>query len=118
MKKTEKQFKTIEDVLKSNLTKSNKMTTLYVDFELNIKDIKDLLDVRYQFVYNVVSNYCNLNDVELRSAKKENKKDDIIKLYTENKYSIKEIAALTKSHYNHTRLVIREHESLTELEKI
>ena len=34
---------------------------------LEIKEIAIAMDVRYNFVYNVISNHCRMNDVELRT---------------------------------------------------
>lgn len=82
------------------LSKSKRMIALY-ELGLEIKAIAELMGTRYNFVYNVVSNYCNMNDVELTTKSKgESKKDEIVKLLAEGK-SIKEISIALKTNYNY-----------------
>ena len=58
----------IEKILKAEGSKSSKMKELY-NGGLEIKEIATLLNVRYNFVYNVISNECRVNDIELRTNK-------------------------------------------------
>lgn len=51
------------------LSKSDKMKALY-NGGIEIKEIAELMEVRYNFVYNVISEYCRMEDVELRVKKK------------------------------------------------
>lgn len=74
-----------EEVLKrleSGCGKSELMKEMYLD-GMEIKEIAEVMMVRYNFVYNVVSNMCRVDRVELRTNKKvvgESKKDKIIEL--------------------------------------
>ena len=96
MKQTE-----IKKILSGDTSKSKKMVELY-NGGLEIKQIAELLGVRYNFVYNVVSNYCRMNEVELRTNKdnSNSKKVQIEKLFREGK-SNTEIAAELKTNYNY-----------------
>jgi hypothetical protein len=95
----------IEKVVKGDGSKSGKMKELF-DLGLEVKEISQVLDVRYNFVYNVVSNYCNMNGITVESQKKESKKDDIIRLYKEGK-SNKEISIELKTNYNYVFNVLK-----------
>jgi transposase-like protein len=81
------------------LKKSQKMIQLY-QLGLTVKEISVEMNILYNFVYNVVSNYCNINKVELTTSKSENKKDKIIELYLQNK-SNKEISIELSTNYNY-----------------
>lgn len=96
MKQTE-----IKKILSGDTSKSKKMVELY-NGGLEIKQIAELMGVRYNFVYNVVSNYCRMNEVELRTNKdnSNSKKVQIEKLFREGK-SNTEIAAELKTNYNY-----------------
>lgn len=96
MKQTE-----IKKILSGDTSKSKKMVELY-NGGLEIKQIAELMNVRYNFVYNVVSNYCRMNEVELRTNKdnSNSKKVQIEKLFREGKTNT-EIAAELKTNYNY-----------------
>lgn len=87
--------------IKKNTSKSKKMVELY-NGGLEIKQIAELMGVRYNFVYNVVSNYCRMNEVELRTNKdnSNSKKVQIEKLFREGK-SNTEITTILKTNYNY-----------------
>ena len=57
----------------NNLSKSKRMIEMYLG-GLDIKEISIEMNVRYNFVYNVLSNYCRMNDLELRRVKRNSKK--------------------------------------------
>lgn len=98
-KLSKEEIRKIVESKKSN--KSEKMKDLFMG-GLEIKEISNLLDVRYNFVYNVVSNYVRMNDLEKKviSEKKVNRKDDIVKLMKEGKSNI-EISKILKCNYNY-----------------
>lgn len=91
----------ISKILAGDTSKSKKMVELYNE-GLEIKQIAELMSVKYNFVYNVVSNYCRMNEVELRTNKdnSNSKKVQIEKLFREGK-SNTEIAAELKTNYNY-----------------
>lgn len=99
----------IQNIIDSEISKSKKMIQLYIDHELDIKTIASLLNVRYNFVYNVVSNYCRINDIELRTTKKESKKDLIIDLINQG-LTNNEISSQTKCCYNYVFNVRKQYE--------
>lgn len=101
--------KEIETILKSDLSKSKKIVELY-NLELEIKEIATLLQIRYNFAYNVISNYCRMNDVELRTNrdKSDSKKNQIVALLKQQK-SKTEIARELKCNYNYVFKVEKEY---------
>lgn len=81
------------------LSKSAKMKELF-DLGMEVKEIAEVMAVRYNFVYNVVSNYCNMNGIETAVTKKAGKKEAIIELFLAGK-SNKEISIELKTNYNY-----------------
>lgn len=100
--------KDITKVLESNESKSKKMIALY-NGGMEIKEIATLMEVRYNFVYNVISNMCRMNDVELRTNKDNDnsKKALIIEMMHEGK-SNTEIAKELKTNYNYVYKITKE----------
>lgn len=92
-----------------NISKSQKMKDLF-NAGLTVKQISELLNVRYNFVYNVISNYIITNDIEIIKEEKVNKKQIIINLHLQNK-SNKEISIETKTNYNYVYKIIKEYKS-------
>ena len=98
--------KLMDKVIKdSGLSKSAKMIKLY-DMGLELNEIFEELNKGgvsvsvKNFVYNVISEYCRLNDVELRVKKKSSVgKDQIITLLLEGK-SVVEISKELKIYSN------------------
>lgn len=82
-----------------NMSKSAKMKSLF-DLGIPVKEISDIMGTRYNFVYNVVSNYVNMNGIEIEYSKKVSKKDLIVELFNQGK-SNKEISIELKVNYNY-----------------
>lgn len=97
--------KIIED---SSLSKSQKFIRLYNE-NLEIKEIASLFNVRYNFVYNVISNYCRMNDVDLRTnvSSGSSKKQLILEMFNAGK-SNTEIAKELKTNYNYVYKITKE----------
>ena len=93
--------KPIEKIINEATSKSKAMIALYNE-GMEIKEIATIMGTRYNFVYNVVSNYCRMNEVELRTNKEngDSKKAMITKLFNEGK-SNTEIASELKTNYNY-----------------
>ena len=100
--------KQIENILNNEATtKSQKMIELY-NLDLQIKEIATLMNVRYNFVYNVIQNYTIQNDLQIRTKQSTNsKKSKIIELYNEGKSNI-EIAKELKCYYNYVYKITKE----------
>ena len=100
--------KEITKVLEGKESKSKKMIALY-NGGMEIKEIATLMEVRYNFVYNVISNMCRMNDVELRTYKGNgnSKKAIIIEMMKEGK-SNTEIAKELKTNYNYVYKITKE----------
>ena len=100
--------KEINKVLESNESKSKKMITLYNE-GLEIKEIATLMEVRYNFVYNVISNYCRMNSIDLRTnvSNGSSKKQLILELFNQGK-SNTEISKELKTNYNYVYKITKE----------
>lgn len=101
------QKKVGEIVTNETLSKSSKMRELF-ELGFSVKEISNLLGVRYNFVYNVISNYVNVNEIKIVTDKTETKKDLIIKLYNEGK-TRKEISIELKTNYNYVFNTIKQY---------
>lgn len=101
--------KQVQKVIQGDGSKSAKMKTLF-EAGMEIKEIATLMDVRYNFVYNVVSNHINMNGLAVEKNNKASKKDEIIKLYLENK-SNKEISIELKTNYNYVFNTIKQYKN-------
>ena len=93
--------KKITTIINNAASKSKAMIEHYNE-GLEIKEIATAMDVRYNFVYNVISNFCRMNDVELRTNKtsSSSKKVMIEELFKQGK-SNTEIAKELKTNYNY-----------------
>jgi transposase len=76
------------------------------DIGMTVKEISTVMDVRYNFVYNVVSNYVNMNKIELVAEEKNVKKDLIIAMYLNGKTN-KEISIELSTNYNYVHNVLK-----------
>lgn len=93
--------KQIEKALTAE-SKSAKIKALF-DLGLEVKEIASMLEIRYNFAYNVISNYINTSEQEIKVIKKDNstsKKQLIIEMHKQNK-SNKEISIELKTNYNY-----------------
>lgn len=93
--------KEIQKIINNATSKSKAMLALY-NSGLEIKQIANIMQVRYNFVYNVISNYCRMNDIELRTNKNNtnSKKVQIEELFKAGKSNV-EIAKELKTNYNY-----------------
>ena len=97
----------IQKIINNSSSKSKAMIALY-NSGLEIKQIADIMQVRYNFVYNVISNYCRINDIELRTNKNNtnSKKAQIEELFKAGR-SNTEIAKELKTNYNYVYKVTK-----------
>jgi len=98
-----------ETVADETLSKSKKMIALY-SANLGIKEIASLLNVRYNFVYNVISNEVRMNDsltLRTRNNETDTKKAKIVELFNAGK-SNTEISAMLKTNYQYVFKVTKE----------
>jgi DNA invertase Pin-like site-specific DNA recombinase len=99
--------KVIEGILADTTTsKSLKMKQLF-ELGLEIKDIALKMGVRYNFVYNVISNQIIVEGLVVETEKKESKKDLVRELFNQGK-SNKEIAIELKTNYNYIYKLTKE----------
>lgn len=98
--------KAIETIKASEASKSNKMKELF-ELGLDIKEIANIMQVRYNFVYNVISNLVITTGLEVENEVKVTKKDIIKELFLQGK-SNKEIAIELKTNYNYVYKLVKE----------
>lgn len=93
--------KEIEKIINSESTKSDKMKNLF-NLGLEVKRIAEIMSVRYNFVYNVISNYCLVEDIAVSNSRLGNSenKQKVIDLL-KNGSSVKEIVKETKLSTNY-----------------
>lgn len=98
----------VKKVLESQASKSAKMKELFLG-GLDIKTIAELMGVRYNFVFNVVSNMIRTEDLEEKVVKetKDNKRNEIVRLLKEGKSNV-EISKELKCNYNYVWKVVNE----------
>ena len=98
----------IQTIINNATSKSKAMVELY-NQGLEIKEIAIAMDVRYNFVYNVISNHCRMNDVELRTnnGNENSKKVMIEKLFKEGKTNV-EISKELKTNYNYVYKITKQ----------
>ena len=99
--------KEIQKIINDSTSKSKAMIALY-NSGLEIKQIADIMQVRYNFGYNVISNHCRINDIELRTNKNStnSKKAQIEELFKAGR-SNTEIAKELKTNYNYVYKITR-----------
>jgi hypothetical protein len=102
----------VKNVLASDISKSKKMIALF-DLGFEVKEISDVMSahegklVRYNFVYNVLSNHINMNGIPVETTQREGKKDSILEMYVNGK-SNKEISIDLKTNYNYVFNTIKD----------
>jgi transposase-like protein len=101
--------KGVDAIKATKASKSDQMKQLF-GLGLDIKQIAEIMNVRYNFVYNVISNYVRVNDVKVEQTKKISRKDDIIKLYKNGKTRV-EISKTLKCNYNYVFKVTKDYEA-------
>lgn len=107
IKALEKAIKVVKD--NETLSKSGKMKELF-HLGLDVKEIAGIMEVRYNFVYNVVSNMIIVDGVEVENNKTASKKDAVWELLDQGK-TTKEIAVELKTNYNYIYKLKKEWEA-------
>lgn len=99
--------KEIETIKSSEISKSAKIKEMF-GLGLGIKEIASIMEIRYQFAYNVITNYINMNSIEVLIEERESKKDIIITQYLAGKTN-KEISIDLKVNYNYVFKILKEY---------
>lgn len=90
------------------ISKSQKIKTLWLA-GYSVKQCSEKLNIRYNFAYNVISNFVNVSDVEyVKPVKQKTKKDSIIEMFLQGK-SNKEISIELKTNYNYVFNTIKQY---------
>ena len=99
--------KQIENIVKSDGSKSSRIKQLF-DIGLEVKEIANLMEIRYNFAYNVISNYININEIEIEQSEKSDKKQAIIELLQQGVKKV-DISKALKTNYNYVFKVAKEY---------
>jgi transposase-like protein len=100
----------IKKIVENEGSKSSKMIAMY-NGGMDIGSIAKVMGVRYNFVYNVVSNDCRKNGMEVKTLRKQGEvKESIIALIKEGK-SNTEISKELAKNYNYVFKVRKEFEA-------
>lgn len=97
-----------------SMSKSGKMKLMF-NLGMEVKEIALIMGVRYNFVYNVVSNMVIVEGVEVENNKKASKKDAVWELLDAGQ-TVKEIAITLKTNYNYIYKLKKEWELEVALE--
>lgn len=89
----------VKEVVNAELSKSAKVKVLF-EHGFEVKEIANLLNIRYNFAYNVIQNYVVVNSIPVETAKKETKKDAVYGLFDEGK-TLGEVSKELKMNYNY-----------------
>lgn len=98
--------KAIASILKKESSKSLKVKNLF-DLGLEVKEIAGLVQIRYNFAYNVISNYIIIEGLEVENTKKDSKIDLVRTMFKANK-SCKEIAIELRTSQNYIYKLIKQ----------
>lgn len=90
-------------------SKSGKIKALF-NLGMEVKEIATMMGVRYNFVYNVVSNMVIVEGVAVETSKRESKKDQVWGLLDQGK-TTKEIAIELRTNYNYIYKLKKEWEA-------
>lgn len=101
--------KSIETIKAAESSKSAKMKQLF-ELGLSIKEIAGHMECRYQFAYNVISNWVNTAGIEVTIEERASKKDVIIDLYNQGRTN-KEISVELKVNYNYVFKVLKDYKA-------
>jgi DNA-binding CsgD family transcriptional regulator len=88
------------------ISKSEKIRKLFLG-GMDVKEIAEVLNIRYNFAYNVLSNLINMNDIPVEKTEKVSKREDIIALLKEGK-TLAEVSRATKTNYNYIWKISKE----------
>jgi hypothetical protein len=97
----------VDTIVKAqDMSKSAKVRALF-DGGLDVGEIAELLQIRYNFAYNVLQNHVIMNDIQVEKVERNSKRDEIVKLLLEKK-TLAEVSRLTKTNYNYIWKISKE----------
>lgn len=102
--------KILDDVTTS---KSYRIKALF-DLGMECNDIAKCLGIRYNFAYNIISNYARINDIELTTSERGSKTAAVKALSAEGK-TIAEISKATKTNYSQVWKIVNDMKKAGEL---
>ncbi|MCU7522786.1 MAG: hypothetical protein HF308_19310 [Ignavibacteria bacterium] len=113
-----KKAENIDSIVKNimadeNKSKSAKMKEMF-QAGLEVKEIAELMNVRYNFVYNVTKNLIITESLQVEKVEKESKKDIVIEMHKAGKTNI-QIATELKTNYNYIFKIVKEYKAEQEV---
>lgn len=109
-KKKEEKNSQVNTILNDvNMNKSEKMRQLY-ELGYDLTAIANTLGVRYNFVYNVITDYLRTRTAQVMAGDYVTKKQQIIGLFEEGE-TMPEISKKLHTDYNYVRRVVKEHKN-------
>lgn len=99
----------VTKVLTQESSKSEKIKTLFLG-GMDVKTISELMGIRYNFAYNVVSDMIRVEGLQstVQKTEKASRKEEIHRLIKEGKTNV-EISTELKCNYNYVWKVVNEY---------
>jgi transposase-like protein len=89
------------------LSKSKRIIALY-QLGYSVKQVSELMGIRYNFAYNILSNFTRLNNLDLGTRRNtDTKKQRIIEMVSQG-MSNTEISKVTQTNYNYVYKIAKE----------
>jgi len=82
-----------------NMSKSAKVKALF-DQGYEVRQVANMVGIRYNFAYNVIRNYIVVNDVQVEETKKESKKDVVWAMFDQG-ITVGQVSKELKMNYNY-----------------
>lgn len=98
----------VKAVVNGEGSKSSKVKVLF-EHGFEVKEIANLLNIRYNFAYNVIQNYVVVNSIPVETNKKATKKDAVYALFDQGK-SLGDVSKELKMNYNYVWKIHKEWE--------
>ena len=94
----------------SEISKSSKIKRLF-EAGYSIKQISEELGIRYNFAYNVVSNFTTINKIAVESSKQGPTKKELIVEQWNQGNSLKEISINLRTNYNYVFNTVKDYKN-------
>lgn len=90
-----------------NVSKSEKVRQMFIG-GIDVKTIAKELNIRYNFAYNVLSNYININGVEVEKSERDGSGRAAVIEALKTHDSLAEVSKVTKVNYNQVWKIAKE----------
>jgi hypothetical protein len=94
----------------STISKSAKIKVLW-ESGSTVKQVSEELGIRYNFAYNVISNYVNVGNIDtIKPEKGDTKKSQIVEMFKQGN-SLKEISVNLRTNYNYVFNTVKDYKN-------